>query len=179
MPERLTLWFRFLAGTVGVGAALVLFARSVPPSSIAFAFWVNVFLMVWAVLIRAGALLRLPPGYFAVSSRELRLHRLLGVPAARKLFRRLPTNAALKLRGRRDLARLERETRSAETGHLLVFAAVTGFAFWAGLRYGLRVALPYAVFNLFLNGYPVLVQRHNRARIWRIQRMALLKNPAE
>ncbi len=161
-------WLGFFFGTAGMGAVIVLFSRSAPPSSTAFAFWVNLFLMAWAVIVRAGTFIRLPSALDTIHPRELRFHRWLGVPVAREIFRRIPTNPALKLRGRRDLARLEAEIRKAEADHLLVFGVGMGLAVWAGLRYGLWSALTYTLFNILLNGYPVLVQRHNRARIQRI-----------
>jgi hypothetical protein len=63
------------------------------------------------------------------------------------------------------LEHLREEMSSAETGHVLVFGLVCLFAVYALLRGWLAGAGWLMLFNLLINGYPVLLQRYNRIKL--------------
>ncbi len=67
------------------------------------------------------------------------------------------------------LAHLDVQSRSAEFGHVVPFVLVT----FASIRWALGGAFGLAgfafAFNVLINMYPVLLQRHHRMRVQRLQ----------
>ncbi|MEM1415383.1 MAG: hypothetical protein AAGH15_10795 [Myxococcota bacterium] len=113
-----------------------------------------------------------PDAYYAVRDRQ-RMERLAtwtglrGFRAA--LLRVFWGRAGPKERffdgSRRGLEALDDRTRLAELGHLasaVLVALATGWLAWRG--YG-AMAGSATLTNVFLNGYPILLQRWHRARL--------------
>lgn len=65
----------------------------------------------------------------------------------------------------RDMEAYERASRSAELGHLVVAVVVLAVTVYVIITYSLRDARWLIITNLFLNIYPVLLQRHIRPRL--------------
>jgi hypothetical protein len=122
---------------------------------------------------------RMPEAYYRPRAFEAngRVYELIGV----RLFRHFVMNGDdmnTEIRriypgyrvigGRSEMLLFEAQTRSNERAH--------AFAFWAGLPpIVYAVVLGWTAFALILvaatvvaNVYPILLQRYNRARIWRI-----------
>ena len=160
-----------VVGVTGImGFVLWFFLRGTGVERISFAFWVNVFLMLWATLARVNAWVHLPERYWRVHNREVRLYRALRLRYAQRFLARYNLFNPRLRSGRkpRDLAVLDQEIRDAETGHLVVLVLVGVLAILALCQGRVRLALALTGFNGLLNGIPVVVQRYNRARLRRI-----------
>jgi hypothetical protein len=125
--------------------------------------------LIW--LIRQVAPFALPPGYYRPRPFEShgRLFRRLGVERFKWLLFKsrvelLNVSARLS-HGRSGLRGLDRGIRAAETDHtiaLLIMVVITIYAVtnaWWALAGWLLLA------NIVANVYPIMVQRHNRARL--------------
>jgi hypothetical protein len=155
--------------------ALVLWwaVESLDPDGVGFAL-----VIVWAPMTALGSVshvlpVRLPEGFHRLRSFELdgRVYERLGVRAAKRLARRGPIswcNPGLHVPRERDAASLERlemKMCEAEASHALLFVAgLATAAVLAGLGYSTGAAW-VVVFDVFLNGYPLMLQRYNRARL--------------
>ena len=125
--------------------------------------------LVW--LVRHVVPFALPPRYHRLRPIEIdgRLYRDLGVVTFKwLLFKSGVENLNFSARlshGRSGLVGLERGIREAETDHaitLLVMAVMTLYAAvhaWWALTSWLLLA------NVVVNVYPIMLQRHNRARL--------------
>lgn len=160
-----------VVSTVVAGGLLVWAWRTFGPSSTPFAFLVVWAPMTWLGTVSRVAQPRLPDSYHRLRGfeRDGRVHELVGVRAAKRLLRRGPFavfNRGLHLPAERtpeQLARLEQRMRDAEASHAILFAATLGVAAHAAGRGWWTAAALTVVFDVLMNGYPVLLQRYNRA----------------
>jgi hypothetical protein len=106
---------------------------------------------------------------------DCRLYRLLGV---RTFKRYLPTSGDLVSRWRGvsricradgglapALRRYERVTRSYEVRHIFGAFSMFAVSWWAIVFHGKGQWPALIVANVFINGYPILLQRYNRIRL--------------
>jgi hypothetical protein len=134
--------------------------------------------VVWAPMTALGTVshvtpVRLPEGFHRLRPFELdgRCYELLGVRVVKRMLRRGPAtwfNPALRLPPTRDaesLARLDAAMRTAEASHALLFVAVLPVVVHALVRGWWAAAGWTLLFDVVLNGYPVMLQRYNRARL--------------
>ncbi|MHC4406335.1 MAG: glycosyl-4,4'-diaponeurosporenoate acyltransferase CrtO family protein [Planctomycetota bacterium] len=118
--------------------------------------------------------LSFPEAYYPVRTWEPRLYTKLGVRVFKKALqsrfweRRIPPKFRLSAH-RTSLSRLETQMRHAETAHLLSFIFALPFAGYVLCLGRLDATIWVMSFNLLLNGYPVMVQRYNRARLTRLR----------
>ena len=152
--------------------ALLVLARAVlPPDGVAFAFVAVWAPMTWLGTISRWVPPRLPAGWYRLRGFEGdgRLHELLGARAAKALLRRGPIaafNPHLHLPAEwtpAALADLERHMEVAEASHVVAGAIGLGVAALAAAHGWWAAAVWTVVFDVLLNGYPVLLQRYNRA----------------
>jgi hypothetical protein len=136
--------------------------------------------VVWAPMTALGTVshvapIHLPESFHRLRPFELdgRVYERLGVTFVKRLLRRGPAawfNPRLHLPPTRDaesLARLDAAMRNAEASHAVLFVAVLAVVVHAVLR-GWWVAAAWTLaFDIALNGYPVMLQRYNRARLQR------------
>ncbi len=164
-----------VVSVVVVCALLVWSAGAFGGDSVAFAV-----LVVWLPMVGLGTashLLppRLPARIHALRGweRDGRVYERLGVRAAKALLRRGPLaafNPHLHLPVRstpQALAALEARMRAAEASHALLFVALLAVVVHDLARgWQLAAAVTLAT-NVLLNGYPVMLQRYNRALLAR------------
>ena len=164
------------AGSAVTAAALVVWAqRSVGPRSPWFALAV-----VWLPMTAAGTIshvvpFRLPDWWHRLRPVEIdgRLHERLGVPLVKRLLRRGPAtlfNPGLRLPAEPTPERIEALARrmcTAEAAHAVSALVTLGVAAHAGLRRWWWAVVWTVGLDLVVNGYPVLLQRYNRARLRR------------
>jgi hypothetical protein len=157
--------------TIGVIALLVWAFRSLGPASVGFAALVVWLPMTWlgtASRIRAP---RLPEAYHRLRpfEREGRIYGWLGVRLFKRLLRRGPAswwNPELRLPAEptaERLAHLDQRMRDAEASHALLFVLTLAVAAHAAVRGWWPAAGWTLVFDVLVNGYPVMLQRYNRA----------------
>ena len=163
-------WFLALIFTAIMGVVITGFAHQIGPERPAFAFWLNGLLMVWAVGFYRSKPLQWRNGYFRIRPWETPVYRALGVPGFQRFLRRVNWfNREIQLKtGRRGLSYLDHAIRQAEQGHATIFVIIGGFTVFAIVHYGWGTAWWYVLFNVLFNGYPVMVQRYNRARMQRV-----------
>jgi hypothetical protein len=164
-----------VGATAAAGAAVVWMLGSLDPRSVLFAFlavWVP---MAWLGTLSRAVRPRLPEGYHRLRpfERDGRAYELVGVRLAKGLLRRGPLalfNPDLHLPAERTpehLARLEQRMRDAEAAHALLLLALMAVSANAAARGWWAAAAWTLLFNVFINGYPVMLQRYNRALLTR------------
>jgi hypothetical protein len=164
-----------VAGATLVAAGVLPFGvRVLGTTSAAFAF-----LVVWAPMTWLGTVSRiiqplLPRRYHELRDfeRAPRLYELLGVRLVKWLLRRGPLavfNSGLHLPAERSperLAELEQRMKDAEASHLILLVAMLGIVINAAGRGWWLAAGLTLLFNVLMNGYPVMLQRYNRALLY-------------
>lgn len=140
------------------------------PRSGWFAFVVVWVPMTWLGTVSRAVRVRLPAGFHRLRpfERDGRIYEAVGVRLAKRLLRRGPLamfNPGLHLPREptpERLARLDQRMRDAEASHAVLFALALGIVANAGVR-GWWGAVGWTLlFNLVMNGYPVMLQRYNR-----------------
>ena len=139
--------------------------------SVWFAFLVVWLPMAWLGTISRLVTLRLPEGWFELRAfeRDGRLYERLGVRLIKGLLRRGPFavfNPGLHLPAEHtaaNLGDLERRMREAEASHSILFVAMFAVAACEAAAGWWSAAGWIALFNVLVNGYPVMLQRYNRA----------------
>lgn len=166
-----------LVGGSTVVAVVLLIAGAcwLGPQSAAFAFLVVWVPMTWLGTVSRVWQPRLPAGYHRLRSfeRDGRIYEWLGVRVAKRLLRRGPLaafNPDLHLpheRSTERLAHLDRRMCDAEAAHALLFVITLGVVAHAAFRGWWAAAALTLSFDVVLNGYPVVLQRYNRALLHR------------
>lgn len=131
--------------------------------------------MTWLGTISRVAQPRLPNSYHRLRAWECdgRVYERLGVRVAKNLLRRGPLavfNPQLHLPARRtpeQLAHLEQKMKDAEASHAILLCATVGLAARSARRKRWRSAGSMLLFDAVMNGYPVMLQRYNRALLAR------------
>jgi hypothetical protein len=119
--------------------------------------------------------LRLPEGVHVLRpfERDGRVYERIGVPVAKRLLRRGPLarfNPQLHLPHERtpaQLGQLAQRMRDAEASHAVLFVVTVPIAVHAAVRGWWLAAVLTLVLDVVMNGYPVMLQRYNRARLAR------------
>ncbi len=159
--------------TLAAACLIVLVGFFLGHRNLAFAFLANWTVMTWGALVAGsvGYRLPLPPGYFRIRPFEAsgRFYRRLGVRSFRWLLVRSPLsslNATVRYSGARSsLNSLEQKMRDSESSHLLILAVMIGITLGAAVMGWWDLVVWLTVFNFLMNGYPIVLQRYNRARI--------------
>lgn len=161
-------------GLLGVLALMLVVAdRWLGPASGWFAFVVVWWPMTWLGMVSRIFQPRLPERYHTLRRFERggRIYEPMGVRVAKAALRRGPVarfNPDLHLpreRGPAQLANLAQRMRDAEASHALLFVATLGVVGHALARGWWVAAVLTLVFDVLMNGYPVMLQRYNRARL--------------
>lgn len=161
-----------LAGvTVVIGALIVASLRSLGPESVAFALVIVWLPMTWLGTVSHVVGLQLPERHHALRRFEEdgKVYERLGVRIVKRLLRRGPLavwNPGLHLPPERtpeQLAALEQRMRTAETTHFVLLVLTLGIVVHAAARGWRLAAGSTLLFDLLVNGYPVMLQRYNRA----------------
>lgn len=175
MGARRVILHLVLTGGVAVGVAVLLVGawRLFGAQSVAFAF-----AAVWLPMTGLGTVshvvaLQLPDACHRLRDFELdgRVYERLGVRVIKRIVRRGPFalfNPGLHLPAERSpaqLALLDRRMRTAEASHGILFVLTLGVVAHAAIRGWWLAAGFTLLFDLLFNGYPVMLQRYNRARL--------------
>ena len=161
-----------LAGVTVITFALLLWSWSeFGIRSVWFAFLVVWLPMAWLGIVSRFVRPRLPEGYHALRGfeRDGRLYELLGVRLFKRLLRRGPLavfNPDLHLPAEptpANLAHLNQRMRDAEASHFILVVVMLGVVVHAAARGWWGAAGWTLLFNVLLDGYPVMLQRYNRA----------------
>jgi len=138
-----------------------------------FAFLVNWIAMSWVAILGQAIHFSFPSGYYNVRAFERtgRVYERLGVHFFKRLVRRGPLSIfspTLRLPQDKTISALQylnHQMQSAETGHVLIFMLMLLFIGYALLRGWFDAAGWMLVFNVMINGYPIMLQRYNRIKL--------------
>ncbi len=163
--------------TLGMGSVLLWFARDAGVRSITFTFWANFFVLAWANGVQRVTRLSLGEWYYRCKRFEQdgRLYEWLGIRFCKRLlssrvWRAFNPGFQFNQQGSRMLPALAQALRDAETGHALGFLGMSMLAGYAVSQRWWDTAGWLFLFNVFINGYPIMLQRYNRARLEHIRR---------
>jgi hypothetical protein len=139
-----------------------------------FSFLINWIAMSWIALVGQVIPVLMPSNYYRIRpfEKDGALYELIGIKWFKKLVTWKPLTVLSPtirlIRMRASLSTLEGEMKKAEAGHLIVFFMLVIFCIYALVHFGFDAALWIMLWNVVLNGYPVLLQRYNRARLMRV-----------
>lgn len=164
-----------MSGATAAAAVVVGWSwRAFGPTSRRFAFVAVWAPMAWLGTISRFVTPRLPARLHRLRPFEqggARLYELAGVRVVKALLRRGPIaafNPDLHLPSEptpERIAHLDQRMRDAEASHGLLFVATLCAAAAARIRGWRSTARWMLVWNVVLNGYPVMLQRYNRGRL--------------
>jgi hypothetical protein len=138
-----------------------------------FAFLVNWLAMSWVAIAGQAVDFSFPLRYYDIKDFERtgQAYERLGIHLFKRLVRRGPLSIfSPTLRFPKDrtisaLQHLDHEMRKAETGHVFIFILMLSFISYALLRGWFDVVGWMLVFNIIINGYPIMLQRYNRIKL--------------
>jgi hypothetical protein len=167
---------RFAA--VGVAAAVSVAASVWPANAFGASSLGLSFVIGWLPMVVVGLLsrvvqIRLPDRVHALRRCERggRIYELVGIRWFKAMLRRGPLaafNPDLHLPEERtpaNLARLAQRMRDAEASHAVLFVATLAVVAHAAVRGWWLAAVSTLVFDVVMNGYPVMLQRYNRLEL--------------
>jgi hypothetical protein len=160
-----------VVATIAAAAVLLMGVRHLGAASGGFAFLIVWAPMAWLGIVSRFVHVRLPPRFHELRrfERRPRLYTVLGVRVVKRLLRRGPLaifNPGLHLpveKSPEQLARLEQTMKDAEASHFVLLVATLGVVINAAARGWWLAAALTLLFDVLLNGYPVMLQRYNRA----------------
>jgi hypothetical protein len=164
-----------LALPLAISLMLVLSVMHLDPRGPVVALMLNVFLLAEVGGLTQAYRLPLPAGYFRFRTFDrVSIYEHLGIRTFQRLmrsraYRRINPDFHLRT-GRRGLADLEALMHAAEAAHALLLFAVSAIAAGALLAGWFDAAAWLTLFNVLLNGYPVMLQRYNRLRLRSLMR---------
>ncbi len=134
---------------------------------------VNWLAMSWIAVVGQVVHLSFAPSYYRIKTWEGagQIYEQLGIRLFKKLVRRGPLSIfspTLRFPTERTpsaLAALERGMQKAETGHALIFVLMLLYAGYALLNGWLDAVGWTLLFDILINGYPIMLQRYNRIQL--------------
>lgn len=137
------------------------------------AFLVNWLAMSWVAFAGQAVQFSFPSQYYAFKDFEGdgQVYERLGIRLFKSIVRRgplaifSPTLRFPKEKTIPALQYLDQEMRKAEAGHVVIFLLVLLFVGYYLLRGWFDGAAWMLVFNVIINGYPIMLQRYNRIKL--------------
>jgi hypothetical protein len=171
----------FIALTVAVGVGLVMTISQPDRHPLIFAFSLTWLIMAFVAAVTGRIFVRLDPKRFRLArwEREGRIYDRVGLGAVLWVLRHTPLgwlNPNIKVRsGGSDMDRLLRDMNAVEGVHILAAGmsiAVAGLYILTGQAI---IGTWLVILTILFNVYPVMLQRWNRGRIVRLQRIMLMR----
>lgn len=169
-----------LATTCGV--ALIILFPLINISSFAYAIILNFLLMIWMSILETLLMPELKSSYFNSFHIEMegKIYEYIGVHLFRKLLVLSGWEKSRKKENpiRRSLILLEYyeyRTRTSEFGHSIIAIIILLISIYVCMVYSYKDVIWLTVFNIFLNIYPITIQRYNRPRVRRVIKKLKLK----
>lgn len=176
--------FLCLFATFIVGIICYLTGRFFSFTSFTFAWVLNFMLMAWYTYLASNLNFRYNSNYFCSTPFEKggRIYRYFKIDLYRKLLVKIGWEKITRKEygNKNDLSswkKREYNSRSSETGHTIIAFIV--FILALTLTGTLAEAKWLLITNLFLNIYPVMLQRYNRPRYLRIIKSKMKINEKE
>jgi hypothetical protein len=166
-------WPILIFVSAAFGAVIVWAERAFGPDSVWFSLAIVWLPMTLVGIASRTAQIRLPSSYHALRrfERSGRVYELVGVRVVKWLLRRGPLavfNPNLHLPADRSpgqLRTLAQRMCDAEASHAVLFVLTLPIVGYALFRGWWAAAGWTLAFDVLVNGYPVMLQRYNRARL--------------
>jgi hypothetical protein len=171
--------FTTLMVVVGIGLVMTVLQPDRHP--LVFAFSLTWLIMAFVAAVTSRIFVRLDPKRFRLArwEREGRIYDRVGLSAVRWVLRHTPLgwlNPNIKVRsGGSDMDRLLRDMNAVEGVHILAAGMSLAAAAIYILAGQAAVGIWLVIFTILFNVYPVMLQRWNRGRILRLQRIMLMR----
>jgi hypothetical protein len=168
--------------TIFTSAFLYILARYIKIDTVSFAIALNFMLMGCTLAFTETLKSPLNLSYFNVKSweRKGKIYESIGINLFRKIlvwigWEKLNKKMKPVEKSTEALAFLHYKTKQDELGHLIIMFIVLGFTIYAAFTFGFIKSLPLLLSNIFLNLYPIFLQRYNRPRIERVLNLSKRK----
>ena len=137
------------------------------------AFLINWLTMSWMAVMGQVVQFSFAPRYYHAKpfERTGQVYERLGIRLFKKLVRRGPLSIfspTLRFPKEKTVSALRgllNEMRKAETGHTLIFVLVLLYVGYVLLKGWLDAVVWVLLFNILINGYPIMLQRYNRIKL--------------
>lgn len=166
-------WVIVLTATFGVGLFILFPFMSM--SSLSYSITLIFFLMIWMSILETLLKPTLKSSYFNSHSieEEGKIYKYLGVHFFRELLVLSGWEKSRKIENpiRKSLILLEYyeyRTRTSEFGHVIIAIIIALISIYVCVTYSFKETLWLIFFNVFMNLYPIIVQRYNRPRVRRV-----------
>lgn len=134
---------------------------------------VNWLVLSWIAITSPVTQFSFPSAYYSTRpfERTGRVYERVGIRLVKSLVRRGPLrilSPTLRLPKEKTvsaLCNLENEMRKAETAHTLTFILMLLWVGYAALNGWLDAVTWMLLFNILINGYPIMLQRYNRIKL--------------
>ena len=166
-------WFIVLTTTCGV--ALFILFPFISMGSLSYSILLNFTLMIWMSIAETLLIPALKSSYFnsLPIEAEGKIYKYIGVDFFRKLLvlsgweksrkKETPIRKSLIL-----LEYYEYRTRASEFGHTIIAIIIALITVYVGITYSFKETIWLIFLNIFLNLYPIMLQRYNRPRVLRV-----------
>jgi len=174
-------WIIVFTATCGIGVFILFPLMSM--SSLSYSILLNFLLMIWMSIVETLLMPTLKSSYFDSHSIEEEgiIYKYFGVDIFRKLLVLIGWEKSRKKETpiRRSLSLLEYyeyRTRASEFGHGVIAIIIAFITVYVGIAYTFKDTIWLILLNIFLNLYPMMVQRYNRPRVRRVIKKLKLKS---
>ena len=153
-------------------------------SSLTYSITLNFLLMIWMSIVETLLKPELKSPYFNCHriEDEGKIYKYIGVLFFRKLLvlsgwekirkKETPIRKSLIL-----LEYYEYRTRTSEFGHGIIAIIILIISVYVSMAYSFKETIWLIFLNIFMNIYPIIVQRYNRPRVRRVINKHKLKHP--
>jgi len=156
------------------GVVLFIIFPFISMGSLLYSIALNLSLMIWMSIVETLLIPELKSSYFNSHSIEMegKIYKYIGVHLFRKLLVLSGWERSRKKENpiRRSLILLEYyeyRTRTSEFGHTIIAIINLFISVYVFKAYSYKDIIWLTFFNIFLNIYPITVQRYNRPRVRR------------
>ncbi|MBU3180198.1 glycosyl-4,4'-diaponeurosporenoate acyltransferase CrtO family protein [Clostridium psychrophilum] len=174
-------WVIVLMTTVGV--ALIVLFPLISMSSLAYAIILNFLLMIWMSIVETLLIPELKSSYFNSQPIEMegKIYKYIGVNFFRKLLVLSGWERSREKENpiRKSLIPLEYyeyRTRTSEFGHTIIAIIILIISIYVCMEHSFKNIIWLTFFNIFLNIYPITLQRYNRPRVLRVIKKLKLRD---
>lgn len=173
-------WIIVLITSLGV--VLFILFPFISMSSLLYSITLNFTLMLWMSVVETLLIPALKSSYFNTHpfEEEGKIYKYLGVDFFRKFLvlsgwersrkKETPIRKSLIL-----LEYYEYRTRASEFGHGIIAIIIASTTLYVLMVYSFKETKWLIIFNIFLNIYPMMLQRYNRPRVRRVIKKLKLK----
>jgi hypothetical protein len=161
--------------TATCGIASFILIPFISMDSLAYSFTLNFLLMIWMSIVQTLLRPELKLSYFNCHpiEDEGKIYKYLGVHFFRKLLVLSGWERSRKKETpiRKSLISLEYyeyRTRTSEFGHVIIAIIISMIIVYVSMAYSFMETIWLIFLNIFMNIYPIIVQRYNRPRVRRV-----------